>query len=125
MLTVAQLRQSADKACSAARIRQDAVTAPADFGTNSKAAATYLRQLMAAGQQEVVALHLNPPLNLRAAYGSFFADVLREELLIVLAANEAASGRHGYVQQYQAARHYQQGTVVPAARQLGLTSCAS
>lgn len=98
---------------------------PSDFNTNAKDAAAYLRRLLAIGQQEMNALHVNPPFSIRPLYIRYFGDLLREELLLVLAGNQASNGQGGYVQQYQSARRYQQQTLAPAARQLGLSSCAS
>ena len=125
VLTAAQLRQKATAACSSASSRENAISRPADFATNAKAAGAYLNQIVSIGQSEIVALHLNAPVDVRARYVRFFGDLLHEDLLVILAQSGAMAGRRGYAQQYQAAQSFRQQTLAPAARELGLTDCAA
>ena len=125
VLTSAGLVRKANSTCAAANSAQSAVAKPSDFNTNSKAAAAYLNKLGSLNRSELSALHLNPPPKMRATYIRFFGNLLREQLQLVVAANEAASGRSSYVQAYQSAVSYQRSEVAPLARQLGLTSCAA
>lgn len=123
-LAASSLSQRANAACATADAKISAIARPGDFATNRSAAATYLRRLISVRSAEISALHLNPPVSLRGTYIRFFGNMLREELFLVLASNQAMTGQNGYVTQYESAVRFRQSQVAPLARQLHLPSCA-
>lgn len=123
-LTFAQLKQKANAACATANAKQAAIPRPSDFDTNARSAAGYLSKLEPIQAAELRALHLNPPSSVQGRYITFFAGVVHQQLLVVLAANQARAGQGDYLKQYQSASSYRQQFVTPAAKRLGLSSCA-
>jgi hypothetical protein len=121
-LPISELRQRAEAACATAKRKEAAVSRPADFNTNARAAASFLQRLSSAQRAEITGLHQNPPASIAVRYSELVGDLLQQQLLIGTAAAQARSGQRTYVQTYASAAHYGQQAGA-LAHELALPTC--